>query len=155
MKLTQSMITELIIMELWVIFCLLTCFGRNRQGSMATNYGLDRPEIESRWEGDILYTSRLAGWPTYPPVYMGIGKDTGTWPWQSTPYLLSRLKKNRAVPSLFLWAFMVCYRVKFTLSTLSHVYVMSMRRRHKLTWTNFTLNQSLNNNPIQKKNRFL
>jgi hypothetical protein len=80
MKLAQSTITELIIMELRVIVCLLTCFGQNRQGSKATNYGLDRPESESRWERDMLYPSRLARGPTYPPVYVCIGKATGTWP---------------------------------------------------------------------------
>jgi hypothetical protein len=42
-----------------------------------TAYGLDVPEIESRWGRDFLYLSRPALWPTQPPVQWAPGLSLG------------------------------------------------------------------------------
>jgi hypothetical protein len=49
----------------WVLVCL---WGRDSSVSIATDYGLDGPGIESRWGRDFSHTSRPALRPTQPPV---------------------------------------------------------------------------------------
>ena len=44
--------------------------------SIATDYGLDGPGIESQW-GEILRPSRPALWPTQPPVKWVPGLSRG------------------------------------------------------------------------------
>ena len=39
--------------------------GRDNSVSIATRYGLDCPEIDSRWGGEIFRT--LPDWPSSPP----------------------------------------------------------------------------------------
>jgi hypothetical protein len=52
---------------------------------MATRYGLDDPQIESRWRRDFLHLFRLALWSTQPPVQcvpgLSRGKEAGAWRW--------------------------------------------------------------------------
>jgi hypothetical protein len=42
--------------------------GRDSSVGIATRYGLDSPEIASRWGRDFPYLSRLALEPTQPPI---------------------------------------------------------------------------------------
>jgi hypothetical protein len=49
--------------EIWV-----QCSGPGSSVSTATGYGLDGPEIDSRWRRDFPHLSRAALEPTQPPV---------------------------------------------------------------------------------------
>ena len=42
--------------------------GRDSSVGIATHYGLDGPENESRWEEHFPHFSRPVLWPTQPPV---------------------------------------------------------------------------------------
>jgi hypothetical protein len=50
---------------------------------VGTRYMLDDPGIESNWGRDIMHLSRLALWPTWPPVQWVLGlswdKAAGAW----------------------------------------------------------------------------
>ena len=52
---------------------------RNRDSSVgiATRYGLDGPEIESRWGRDFLHPFTPTLGPTQPPILMGTGSFPG------------------------------------------------------------------------------
>jgi hypothetical protein len=57
---------------------------------IATRYGLDGPEIESRWGRDFSHPSRPALGPTQPPIQWvpGLfpgGKAARAWSWPPTP----------------------------------------------------------------------
>ena len=58
--------------------------GRNRAVGIATRYGPDSPEIESRWWRDFTHSSRLALEPSLTPTqwvpgpFPG-GKAAGAW----------------------------------------------------------------------------
>jgi hypothetical protein len=79
----------LLLMHLYynlVILRLLTlCIvGRDSSVGIATRYGLDGPEIESRWGRDFQHPSRPALGPTQPPIQWvpGLfpgGKAAGAW----------------------------------------------------------------------------
>jgi hypothetical protein len=62
-----------------------TCFkrGLGSSVSIATDYGLDGPGIESRWGRNFSHMSRLALGPTQPPVQwvpgLSRGKAAGAW----------------------------------------------------------------------------
>ena len=45
--------------------------------SIVTRYGLEGPEIESRWGRDFLHLSRPALGPTHPPVQWAPGLSRG------------------------------------------------------------------------------
>jgi len=104
---------------------LLGCVGRDSSIGIATCYGLDGPEIKSRWERDFPHQSIAAlclnqphaQW--VPGSFPGV-KLTRAWPWQLTPHLGSSLRKSRAVPlpPPPLRAFMACPRVNFTFCRL-------------------------------------
>jgi hypothetical protein len=47
-----------------IMFLTMFCSGPGSSEGIATGYGLDGPEIESRWGQDFSHTSR----PTQPPV---------------------------------------------------------------------------------------
>jgi hypothetical protein len=47
--------------------------GPDSSVGTATGYGLDGPEIESRWRRDFPHVSRPALGPTHPPVQLGTG----------------------------------------------------------------------------------
>jgi hypothetical protein len=51
--------------------------GSNSSVGIATGYGLDGPEIESRWGRDFSNTSRQALVPTQPPVQWVSGLSRG------------------------------------------------------------------------------
>jgi hypothetical protein len=51
--------------------------GLGSSVSIATDYGLDGPGIESRWGCDFSHTSRLAMGPTRPPVQWVPGLSRG------------------------------------------------------------------------------
>ena len=58
---------------------------------IATGYGLDDPEIESRWGRDFPHLSRPAVGPTQPPVRWIPGlsrgqRAAGAWRWPLTPF---------------------------------------------------------------------
>ena len=64
--------------------------GRDSSVGIATHYGLDGLEIDSRWERDIPYTFRLSLWPTQAPVILVPslfpgGKAAGAWHSSPTP----------------------------------------------------------------------
>ena len=50
---------------------------RNNSDGIATGYGLDGPEIQSRWGRDFLQLSRPALRPTQPPVQWVPGLSQG------------------------------------------------------------------------------
>jgi hypothetical protein len=52
--------------------------GRDSSVGIATGYGLDGPEIESRW-GEIFHTRANRPWSAAG------GKATGAWRWPPTP----------------------------------------------------------------------
>ena len=72
-------------------FCLMLWAGVGRDSSVgiATRYGLDGPEIESRWRWDFPYFSRPVPGPTQPPTQwvLGLsrGEAAGEWHWPPTP----------------------------------------------------------------------
>jgi hypothetical protein len=68
------------------ICCVIptNCTGRDSSVGIATRYGLDGPEIESRWGRDFPQPSRPALGPTQPPVQWVPGlfpgsKAAGAW----------------------------------------------------------------------------
>ena len=52
------------------ISILLLWEGRDSSVGIATRYGLESPEIESRWWRDFLHLSRPALGPTQPPIQL-------------------------------------------------------------------------------------
>jgi hypothetical protein len=51
--------------------------GRNSAVGICTSYGLESPEIESRWGQDFLYQSRSTIEPTQLPVQWVLGPISG------------------------------------------------------------------------------
>ena len=105
----------------------LRIVSRDSSISIATDYGLDGPGIESRWRRDFPLLSRPALGPTQPPVQWAMG--TGSFPGIKSgrgvtltphPLLVPWSRKNRAIPLLPLWAvrpvqsLCACTRVHFT-----------------------------------------
>jgi len=74
-----------------VCVCVCVCRGRDSTVGIATRYGLDGPEIESRWVGEIFRTRLDRPWG--PPsllynryrVFSG-SKAAGAWRWPPTPF---------------------------------------------------------------------
>jgi len=64
--------------------------GRNSAVGVETRYGVGGPVIESRWGPDFPRQSRLALWPTKPPIRwvpaLFRGKANGAWRWPPTPF---------------------------------------------------------------------
>ena len=51
--------------------------GQDSSFGIATGYGLDGPGIEARWRRDFPRPSRLALWPTQPPIQWITGLSRG------------------------------------------------------------------------------
>jgi hypothetical protein len=95
------------------VLILIITVGRNCVVAIASRYGFVRPGIESRWGRDFPHPSRPALDSTQPNVQwvQGVfpgGKAAGAWCWLPIPS-----SANVTVRVPFLWALMVCYRVKF------------------------------------------
>jgi hypothetical protein len=77
---------------------LVPCVGWDSLFGVATRYGLDGPGIESRLGRDFPQPSRLALWPTQPPLewvlvpFPGV-KRPGRGD-NHPPHLTARLKKE-------------------------------------------------------------
>ena len=103
-----------IILPLSLIDLLYLRFvGRDSSVGIATRYGLDGPEIESRWGQDFLHPSRPALGPTQPRVQWVPGlswgySDRGVV-LTTHPHLATRSRKGRAIPLLTLWVSVACY----------------------------------------------
>jgi len=75
--------------------------GRASVVGVATRYGLDGPEMESRWGWDIAHPFRTALRSTQLPVklvpdlFPG-SKAAGAWLWPPPPHLERRLKKEKS-----------------------------------------------------------
>jgi hypothetical protein len=83
--------------------------GPGSSVSIATDYGLDGPGIESRWRQDFLHLSRLVLGPTQPPAQWVPGLSQGVKSSRGmtlTPHPLLVLwsRKGGAIPLLPLWA---------------------------------------------------
>jgi hypothetical protein len=89
-----------------LLHCLLTR-SRDSLNGIATRYGLEGTEIESRWgEISFTYPDRLRGQPSL--LYNGYrvfpGDKGGRCLMLTThPLLVPRLRKSRAIPPLTLW----------------------------------------------------
>jgi len=78
---------------------LWTGVGRDTSVGIATRYGLDGPEIESRWRRDFPHLSRTALGPNQPRVQWVLGLSR-VWNRRSVeltthPHLAPRLKKEK------------------------------------------------------------
>jgi hypothetical protein len=99
---------------------LYRAVGRNSSVRIATRYGLDGQEIESRWGRDFLHLSKRTLVSNQPPIQWipGLyrGKAAGTWRWPPTPHRAE--VKERVELYLFspLWASVPCSRLKLTIS---------------------------------------
>jgi len=97
--------------------CTLSTGSRDSSVGIATSYGLDCPGIKSRRGQDYPHLCKPTLGPTQPPVqwvpclFPG-GKAAGAWHWPPTPS--SAEVKERV--ALYLWAFVACSRVNFTLT---------------------------------------
>ena len=91
--------------------------GRDSWVGIATRYGLDDPGIESQYGGrDLPPPSRPALRPTQHPRKWVPGlfprcRAAGAWGWPSST---AEFKERVYLYPSPLWAFMACYRVKFT-----------------------------------------
>ena len=89
----------------------------------ATRYGLDGPEIKSRWRLDFPYPSRPPLGTTQPPVQCASspipGKvEGGRWRWPPTPIYCPDQRNSSSIHLLPCWVFMASARVNvFTVST--------------------------------------
>jgi hypothetical protein len=88
--------------------------GPGSSVGVATGYGMDGPEIESRWKRDFPHLSRPALGPTQPPVqcvpglFLGVGLGRGVT-LTPQPLLVPRSKKqSRAIPVVSRRAFVAC-----------------------------------------------
>jgi hypothetical protein len=80
--------------------------GSGSSVGIATDYGVDGPEIESRRGRDFSHTSRPVLGPTQPPVKwvpgLSRGKAAGAWCRPHHLLLVPRFSKSRAIPLLTL-----------------------------------------------------
>jgi hypothetical protein len=97
----------------------LQSLGRNSSVGIATRYGLDSPGIESRCGARFSAPVRNCS-GTHPASYtMGTGSFPGVQRQGCSvdhpPTSNAKVKESKkSVPLLHFWAFVACYRVKFT-----------------------------------------
>ena len=117
-----------------LLYSSLLFLSRNSSVGIATGYGLDGPEIESRWGRNFRHLSRPTLRPTQPPVQWVPGlarghRAVGGLMLTPHPLLVLWSRKSRAIPLLPLWALRsvqslsACTRVHFTFCTLWLTYV--------------------------------
>jgi hypothetical protein len=94
-----------------------------RERRIATRYGMDGTGIQSRLVGNFPHPSSLA-W--CPPSLLYIGywvfpgsKSAGAWRRPPITNWHRGWRKSRGTLLLPLWAFVICYRVKFILVDIS------------------------------------
>ena len=91
--------------------------GRDSSVGIATRYGLDDPWLESRWGRDFPHLSRPALTLTQPPIQWVPGLSPGVnRPGRGVDHPPPHCAevKERVELYLYLWVFVVYYRVNFT-----------------------------------------
>jgi hypothetical protein len=94
-------------MLLYFYTALLPRRGRDSSVGIASRYGLDGQGMESRWGRDFPHPSRPSLGPTQLPIQWVLGLFRAKRQWRGfdhPPHLAPRLKKNRAIPLLPIWA---------------------------------------------------
>jgi hypothetical protein len=93
--------------------------GRDSSVGIVTCYGLDGAGIEFR-RGGVRFSAPVQTGPGAHPASYTMGTESFSGvkrPGRGVdhpPHLAPRINKERAIPLLPLWAFVVCSRVKFT-----------------------------------------
>jgi hypothetical protein len=75
------------------------CGGQNSRVSTDTCDGLDGPKFKHQWERYFLYATRLALWPTQPPVQLVWGKSGQGVVVTTHPLLVPRFMKEHSYTS--------------------------------------------------------
>ena len=99
---------------LFFILRIYFYFCRHSSVGVATSYGVDVPEVESRWGRDFAHPSRPALWSTQPPIQWVQGLSRGSSDrgvaLTSHPHLAPILKVQQNytsfTPSGFSWLFL-------------------------------------------------
>jgi hypothetical protein len=107
-----------------IVTVLSALVGRGSSVDIATRYGLEGSEIESRWERDFLHPSRPVLGLTQPPVEWVPGlfpglKFSGRGVDHPPPFSTEVIERVELYIYPPPWAFVVCSRVNFTFTLLT------------------------------------